>query len=159
MSRNLFFLFILLLVPQPLSAGFFDLSMFSRANCSVPLGGIPVIVGFNESITWDGTGASWMMYTKSHMHRCDSSECEYEYFLSDEEESTWRSYAGCMWCGLYGWMVDGEHYVNHLSGGWDNFELMDKCDFYGTGMASPALQIPLCKFTRATSCNLTEWKQ
>jgi len=97
-------------------AGPTELTALSRANCTVAA----LASGINESVTWDGSALidtdEWEMKTIST--RADGIET---FEIESEAEYGWRSYAGCFYCGFWGWTVTGEHYVTaNIDGNFDS---------------------------------------
>lgn len=119
-----------------------ELGMFSRANC----------VGFNESVSWDPI-LTWSMATESSQFNTITGQTRS--FSDDQGEPTGRSYAGCQLCGFTGWQVDGTHYANEQERSTQNETLMEFCE--GGWVPQTQVHDMVCKYTYATSCNLTEW--
>lgn len=129
-------------------AGVFNLTALSRANC--------IVMGANESVTWEA-GGQWEMVTYSsqlhpvHGHRDFESTFPYQ---------GWRAYAGCFFCGLSGWDVLGFHYVSaNIEDGFDEDRdewLSDNCTS-GSYLSSGSVFTDLCWVTDATGCNPGSW--
>ncbi|MCU1766127.1 hypothetical protein NTD83_11300 [Pseudomonas protegens] len=121
-----------------------ELAMFSRANC----------FGFNESVSWD-TIRTWKLETSSVQY--NTVDGSYREFY-DKSDSTWRSYAGCGFCGM-DWEVYGFHYADGKYGDPDyraqqDHLLVNVCT---AGWSPSVADGSPCLETYTTSCNLTEW--
>lgn len=136
------------LIPTLAVAGPFNLSGLSRANCS----------GFNESVTWMGGSliAADKLSMETESVQWFDTIAPSRIFV-DTWKKTWRSYAGCQFCGSSGWVVDGEHYVT--SGYGPGHELYDYvhevCD--GSYVDIGENRFIPCFVTHAVDCNLSEW--
>lgn len=139
-------------VPTFAIAGPFNLTGLSRANCG----------GFNESVTWMGStliGAFDKVQMETQSVHTFGASAPSRIFV-DSWRKTWRSYAGCQFCGSSGWTVDGEHYVT--SGVGPDHELYDYidlvCSAEGWGYVDiGASSYTPCFVTQAIDCNLSEW--
>lgn len=119
----------------------YKLSAFSRANCIN-----------NESITWDRSGQDWDLLVVSYQ-RSDLGDY---YEVQCEREG--------MWCGairvggglLPGqWTVEGMHGISASRDPFKRQFLREWCDDTWLDSGLPAADI--CKETRATTCNLSEF--
>ncbi|MFT4254983.1 MAG: hypothetical protein QM608_21175, partial [Caulobacter sp.] len=93
----------LLVAPLPALAAPTSLSMFSRANC----------LTYNESLSWDGRGAlqpEWEFNLATESLQFFDTIAPSR-FIETGWAVTWRSYAGCNFCGSAGWSVEGWHYA------------------------------------------------
>lgn len=137
------------MVPTLAFAGPFNLSGLSRANCAT---------GFNESVTWMGSSALGAEKLAMETESVQSFDviAPTRIFV-DPWQKTWRSYAGCFFCGSSGWTVDGEHYV--ASGGGHMDELYhyvhEVCD--GSYVDIGEVRYIPCFVTHAIDCNISEW--
>jgi len=137
-----------LAIPTVAQAGFWELTMFSRASCQ----------GISESISWDlweqweiGTEITWVSPTQYGWD---------EDVLDNIEVLRRRSRVACSGSSCSGiYQVDGCHYAtdldnnNQRSNSKDEY-LMSYCPEY---IASGLLPSSPCKPSVATDCNLGEW--
>lgn len=147
----------LLAISATASAGLFELTGFSRANCIN-----------HESITWDAasaaTGSIWLMQTRSYITNTDTMEV-----TTEIASAMWtvRSAAICVGCALqFPAVVEGEHFVlPHRYGA--NFEeaynyLQENCDpseggTFDFGSTESVIEHAMCWRTHASSCNMDQW--
>jgi len=126
-------------------AGFFNLTMFSRANCAT----------FNESVSWDGWN-EWRMEVESDQMHADGRRRGF--IDRDTGIPRNRAWAGCLFCGISGWTVYGTHYLEDKYTEDESYmnDVIEFCADEGGAFVESGTMVD-CKKSFATNCNLTEW--
>lgn len=145
-------MFALWAIPTAAVSGPINLSGLSRANRA----------GFNEGVTWLGAsvfGAEKLSMETESVQWFDTI-APTRIFV-DAWQETWRSYAGCQFCGSSGWTVDGEHYVTSGVGSSDDFYhyVQEACDPALSYVDVGATRFIPCFVTHAIDCSLSEWRR